>query len=637
MRTTTALPLLLTPLALALLTTVAHAQTPVGGVIDQDTVWTGAGSPYIVEQSILIANDAILTIEAGVEVRVNPGRGFAIGSTALSLGTLVVNGTPDNRVRFVSNAPYLQDPRPAQVNDWNGLLFTPRARHTIYVDGQPAGGSILRHLTIEHANGQGPVIRTLDTGLAVIGLHLRAPATSGVDIQVNDSEASYFEDCRFEGVPSPIVVDGGSNNTFRRNTFIDINTIGSGGAINCDAGGTTTIADSTFINCRSSGYGGAIDIDSPGLVIINSTFDNCVGNGLGGAAFTSGNLTITDSTFTRNRASNASAISHSGTQATFERTHFIDNGGFIDNNGPAVLITARTTVTDSVFEGNRANRAVGAAPLRHRHHIHLRLELQGQHLDRRSVQLTRRRLYQHRLHRTPLRDRRLHLRTQQRDRSRRPQCRRPDSPTSPASVLVRNSRFAHNEALGTASSNGRGGAAFLSGSNITVRDNEFEQNAAARGGAIALSGFNVRVTNNHFLNNTAATRGGAIATIAGPSFGDVSFAGTDNTDPEPDEFNTFAGNTAPQGSAIDHAISFNAGAASDIDATDNCWNGDDPLDVVHSFFNDSTLSLVFTDPAAPCTDAPNAPCNPADLAPPTGDYTFADISTFLTTFAAGCP
>ena len=47
----------------------APLSTPVSGLIDVNTTWTLANSPYVVTGDVLIADTATLTIEVGVEVR----------------------------------------------------------------------------------------------------------------------------------------------------------------------------------------------------------------------------------------------------------------------------------------------------------------------------------------------------------------------------------------------------------------------------------------------------------------------------------------------------------------------------------------------------------------------------------------
>ncbi|MFW6172470.1 MAG: hypothetical protein ACOC5T_01880 [Elusimicrobiota bacterium] len=77
--------------------------TKVGGIISSDTVWGLEGSPYVVEENLLVSEGVNLEIEPGVEVRVNRDNYIQV------MGYLEAKGTKDNFVKFTSN--YSTGPR----------------------------------------------------------------------------------------------------------------------------------------------------------------------------------------------------------------------------------------------------------------------------------------------------------------------------------------------------------------------------------------------------------------------------------------------------------------------------------------------------------------------------------------------
>jgi YD repeat-containing protein len=121
-----------------------HVPTSVGGVITSNTVWTPAGSPYIVASNLTIRNNATLTIttttsggEAPVEVRFNEGKGLRIGITTNEneMGRLIAEGTKNNPITFTTNTP---------GQYWSGILFN-------YDQSTTSTASTLRHCVIEYA------------------------------------------------------------------------------------------------------------------------------------------------------------------------------------------------------------------------------------------------------------------------------------------------------------------------------------------------------------------------------------------------------------------------------------------------------------------------------------------------------
>ena len=75
----------------------AFAETTVSGVIDTNTTWTLANSPYVVDSDLSI-DSATLTIEPGVVVKVAPFVSIALDQN----GTISAIGTPTNKIYFTS-------------------------------------------------------------------------------------------------------------------------------------------------------------------------------------------------------------------------------------------------------------------------------------------------------------------------------------------------------------------------------------------------------------------------------------------------------------------------------------------------------------------------------------------------------
>ncbi|GMX64669.1 hypothetical protein Elgi_39380 [Paenibacillus elgii] len=82
--------------------------TQISGDIGQDTVWTKAGSPYIVTTTVQIYENVTLSIEPGVVVKFRNETGLRVG------GNLLVNGTQSEPVLFGPETPQ-------SVPSWKGL------------------------------------------------------------------------------------------------------------------------------------------------------------------------------------------------------------------------------------------------------------------------------------------------------------------------------------------------------------------------------------------------------------------------------------------------------------------------------------------------------------------------------------
>lgn len=93
-----------------LIPTFCSAQTDVSGGVFTNTSWIASASPYIVTDDIVVFDGVTLTVESGVEIRVNQGKKIEVR------GRLEALGTQSDSVIFTSNAS-----SPA-MNDWVGIV-----------------------------------------------------------------------------------------------------------------------------------------------------------------------------------------------------------------------------------------------------------------------------------------------------------------------------------------------------------------------------------------------------------------------------------------------------------------------------------------------------------------------------------
>lgn len=86
---------------------IGNAQTPIGGVISNNTTLTQSASPYVVTSNILVTIGTTLTVDPGVEVRFKDSLYIQVN------GTIRAIGTPQSRILFQLE--------PGQNNGWGGI------------------------------------------------------------------------------------------------------------------------------------------------------------------------------------------------------------------------------------------------------------------------------------------------------------------------------------------------------------------------------------------------------------------------------------------------------------------------------------------------------------------------------------
>ncbi|MFC1800354.1 right-handed parallel beta-helix repeat-containing protein, partial [Candidatus Eisenbacteria bacterium] len=131
----------------------AVALTEVYGTIYADSTWSIAGSPFIVTGDVTIANDATLTIDPGVVIRLNSSRSMQVNGVLEVLGEL---GSP---VVFTSYRDDLYGGSGGAVQgDWGRLWLY-----------EPDSACLFRHCIIRYAGwNYGTAISARGSGVSVV-------------------------------------------------------------------------------------------------------------------------------------------------------------------------------------------------------------------------------------------------------------------------------------------------------------------------------------------------------------------------------------------------------------------------------------------------------------------------------------
>ena len=102
---------IITTSVLLFISNLSHA-TDVGGIINSDTTWTLAGSPYILTSDVEVQYGAMLTIEPGVYV-------FGSGYNLNVFGSLIAIGNSSSKITFIN----------VEIEGWGASQENPHLIH----------------------------------------------------------------------------------------------------------------------------------------------------------------------------------------------------------------------------------------------------------------------------------------------------------------------------------------------------------------------------------------------------------------------------------------------------------------------------------------------------------------------------
>lgn len=171
--------------------------TLVGGIINEDTIWTEENSPYIViDEDLQVAHDAILSINEGVIVKFSEGRKLRVA------GALKVEGSPDSPVTLTSIE---------YADYWSGIEFLGISDIT---------NSSFKNAIIENAN-IAILLEPIDVDLNFVGNVFR---NNGQAIRGGSCENATFDGNTFLDNDQALALYKGSINSnliVKNNLFIN--------------------------------------------------------------------------------------------------------------------------------------------------------------------------------------------------------------------------------------------------------------------------------------------------------------------------------------------------------------------------------------------------------------------------------
>ncbi|MCX7785249.1 MAG: T9SS type A sorting domain-containing protein [candidate division WOR-3 bacterium] len=234
-----------------LASSVSADTTYVSGIINTNTVWNPAGSPYVITGNVLVNTGVRLDIQPGVKVL------FTANKYIMVKGTLKAIGTAQDSITFTAIDT---------LQRWGRLWFKPEAF-----------ACSLKYCKITYACSS--AVRNEDTLYIGYSRITNNSAVSGGGID-NSGTATI------------------TNNTISNN-YADY---GYGGGIYNYYSGTATITNNTITNNSAAGGGGICNYYGT-ATITNNTITNNYADFDGGGIYNSGTATITNNTIIDSTAS----------------------------------------------------------------------------------------------------------------------------------------------------------------------------------------------------------------------------------------------------------------------------------------------------------------------------------------------
>jgi predicted outer membrane repeat protein len=296
--------------------TCAETNVPGGSV---SGTWTLAGSPYLVNGNIQIANDSTLSIQPGVTV-------IFQGTYKLNVqGRLLAVGTATDSITFTASNT---------TNGWRGIRFsnTPVTNDSSKI--------IFCKIQYGKATGSSPD----DCGGAFYFNNFSKAIISNSSI-INCAANSYGGGIYCKS-SDPVIT---------KNTISNNQAPLEGGGIFCDKSNPfiayNTISNNTA-NCCAGSNGGGIYCSGGSLTINGNKISNNIASNGGGIFCDDSNSSINNNTITYNTAYNGGGINSNGNNPSICKNTIAYNTA--SNNGGGILCSGSPTINNNSFSNNTA-------------------------------------------------------------------------------------------------------------------------------------------------------------------------------------------------------------------------------------------------------------------------------------------